>query len=95
MYVFDDAYDEIFGLFFAMEELNHDEISTEESESESFHKSINNKKEKYAIDETKHEEPSVTDNPVINELIYFNLFECGKNILNRLDAMCEQSCMAT
>ena len=37
----------------------------------------------------------VTDNPVINEPIYFNLFECGKNILNRLDATCEQACMIT
>ena len=33
---------------------------------------------KDAIDETKHEEPLVIDNLVINEIIYFNLFECGK-----------------
>ena len=32
-------------------------------------------KKKYAIDETEYEEPLVTDNPVINEPIYFNLFE--------------------
>ena len=37
----------------------------------------------------------VTDNSVINELIYFNLFECGKNILNRLDATYGRACMAT
>ena len=37
----------------------------------------------------------VTDNPVIKEPRYFNIFECGKKILNRLDAMCEQACMAT
>ena len=66
-----------------------DERSTEESESESVHKSINTNKEKYAIDETEHEEPLVKDNPVIDEPIYFNLFKCGNNILNKLDAMCE------
>ena len=64
-----------------------------ESESESVHKSINTNKEKDAIDETDHEEPSVTDNPFINEPIYFNLFECVKNILNRLDATCKRACM--
>ena len=35
------------------------------------------------------------DNPVINEPIYFNLFKCGKYLLNRLDASCKQACMAT
>ena len=49
-----------------------DVSSTEESESESVHKIIN--KEKYAIGETKHEEPLVTENPVVKEGIYFNLF---------------------
>ena len=36
----------------------------------------------------------VTDNAVINEPRYFNLFKCGKNILNRLDATCKRECMA-
>ena len=38
----------------------------------------NHKQRKYSIDETKHEEPLVTDNPVIKQPNYFNLFECGK-----------------
>ena len=71
------------------------ESSTDESESESVHKSINENKEQYAIDETENEEPSVTHNPVINEPSCFNLFECGKNFLKNLDAMCERACMAT
>ena len=54
------------------------ESSTEESEPESIHKTINTNKEKYAIDETDHEKTLVTDNTVKNEPIYFNLFECGK-----------------
>ena len=66
-----------------------DESSTEESESERIHKSINRNKEKYAINETEHEKPSVTENPVINETRFFNLFEWGKNLLNKLDAMCK------
>ena len=61
---------------------------TEESESKSVHKIINTNKEKYAIDKTEDEEPSVIDNPVINELRYFNLFECGKNFLNKIDSTC-------
>ena len=56
---------------------------------------INTSKEKYAIDETEYEEPLVTDNPVIKEPSYFNLFERGKNLSNRIDATCEQACMAT
>ena len=40
----------------------------EESEKESVQKIIN--KEKYAIDETDHEEPLVTENPVIKEPIH-------------------------
>ena len=47
------------------------------------------------MDETEHEENLVTDNPVINEPSYLNLFECGKNILNRLDTSCERAFMAT
>ena len=50
---------------------------------------------KDAIYETKHEKPSGTDNPVIKEPSYLDLFECGKNILNRLDTTNEQACIAT
>ena len=50
------------------------ESSIEDSRSESVHKSINTSKEKYSIDETDDEEPSVTYNPVINEPSYFNIF---------------------
>ena len=67
--------------------------STEDRKPEIVHKSIN--EEKYSIDETEHEEPLVTDNPVVKELSYFNLFECGENILNRLDTTCERECMET
>ena len=35
----------------------------------------------------------VTDDPVVKEPIYFNIFECGKNILNQIDATCERACM--
>ena len=64
------------------------EISTEEGESESVRKSINTNNEKDAIDKTKDEEPSVADNPVVDETIYFNLFKCGKNFLDKRDATC-------
>ena len=37
----------------------------------------------------------VTDNLVIMSPGYFNIFECGKKLLNNLDATCEQVCMAT
>ena len=43
-----------------------DESFTNESKSESVHKSINTNREKDAIDETYHEEPPVIYNPVIN-----------------------------
>ena len=35
---------------------------------------------------TEHEEHTVIDNPVINAPRHLNLFECGKNILNKPDA---------
>ena len=35
----------------------------------------------------------ITNDSVINAPIYFKLFECGKNFLNRLDATFEQACM--
>ena len=60
------------------------ECSTQESESEIIHKIINREKEKDAIDVTEDEGPLVTDNLVINEPSYFNLFKCGKNIQNKL-----------
>ena len=65
-----------------------DESSTEESEAECVHKNVN--KEKYANNEAEYEEPSVTHEVPR----YFNIFECGKNILNRLDVTCEQACMS-
>ena len=37
----------------------------------------------------------VIDITVINKPRYFKLFECGKNILNRLDATRNQACIAT
>ena len=37
----------------------------------------------------------VIDITVINKPRYFKLFECGKNLLNRLDATCNQACIAT
>ena len=67
--------------------------SIEESKSERVHKSINTNKEKYAIDETKYEEHLVTENLVINDLIYFNLFKCGKTFPDNVYATCERACM--
>ena len=37
----------------------------------------------------------VTDNTVINKPSYYNLFECGKKFLNKLDSTCERACMET
>ena len=68
------------------------ESSMEEREPESVHKSINIKKN--VIDVIEDEGPLVTDNTVINRPIYCNLFKCGKNILNRLDATHKRACMA-
>ena len=62
----------------------------EESKSECVHKSIN---KKYSNNEIDHEEPLVMNNPVVKEPSYLNIFECGKNIFNRLDATREQACM--
>ena len=50
------------------------ESSTEKRESKLFHKIINTNEVIDEIDETEDEEPSVIDNLVINEPIYFNLF---------------------
>ena len=46
------------------------------------------------FDEIQDEEPLEIENLVINDHIYFNLFDCGNNILNRLDATCKRACMA-
>ena len=75
--------------------IQKNESCKEERESESVQKSINTNKEKYAIDETEDDEILVTDNPVINEPRYFNLFLCGEIFLNNLDATCEIACMST
>ena len=65
------------------------ECYTKEEETEFIHNNIN--KQKYAKNEAEYEESSVT-----NEVPrYFNIFECGRNILNRLDVTYEQACMAT
>ena len=37
----------------------------------------------------EYEEPSVMHDLVFKEPIYFNILECGKNILNQLDATYE------
>ena len=67
----------------------------EDRQSENVYRSINKNKEKDVIDDTEHEEPLVTYNTVAKEPIYYNLFECGKNLLNRLDATCKRACMVT
>ena len=66
----------------------------EERKSKSVHKSIN-KNFKKSIDETEYEEPLVTDNPVIDEPSYFNIFGCGKKLLNKLNTTCKRACMTT
>ena len=67
------TYYDLAHLFYGQERISTDGVEsesvifyesyTEESISESVQKSIN--KEKYSIDVTEHEEPSVTDNPFI------------------------------
>ena len=49
------------------------------------------KKQKDEDNETEYEESSVTNDVPM----YFNVFECGKNLLNRLDVSYERACMAT
>ena len=60
---------------------------TEEDASECVLKNIN--KQKDVKNETECEEYSVTD----EFPSYFNIFECGKDLLNRLDVTYEQACM--
>ena len=54
-------------------------------------RSQNINKQKGARNETEYEESSVTDEVPR----YFNIYEYGRIILNRLDMMFERSCMAT
>ena len=63
--------------------------STEEYESECVQKNIN--KQKDAYNEAEYEESSVID----EEPRYFNIFECGRNILNIIDVKHEQAYIAT
>ena len=51
------------------------------------------KKQKDSNNETEYEESSVT---VTHEVPnYINIFDCDRNILNRIDVTYEQACMAT
>ena len=52
-------------------------------------------KEKIANNKTEHEEPTIMYDPFVKEMSYFNIFGCGKNILNKLDATYKRACMAT
>ena len=70
-----------------------DKNPTEESKSKCVHRSEN--RDENAKNEADHEEPSVTYNLVVKEPIYFNIFERGNNILNKLDMSCKRACMAT
>ena len=54
-------------------------------------RSQNINKQKDSNNESGYEEYSVKDEVPS----YFNIYECGGNILNRLDADYEQACMAT
>ena len=69
-----------------MHETLSQSCSTEEDESEFV---IN--KQKDAKNETEYEEYTVT----YDVLRYFNVFEWGRNIVNRLYVSYEQVCMAT
>ena len=64
-----------------------DKCSTNKHESECVHKNINKKMD--AENEAEYEESSVT----YEVLRYFNIFECGRNTLNRLDMTYKQACM--
>ena len=65
-----------------------DEFFMEEDESECVHKNIN--KQKYANNETEYEKYSVTHEVPS----YFNIFDCGGDLLNGLDVTYEQACMS-
>ena len=69
--------------------------SLEKSESESVHIRVNTIKVKDAVNETKDEEPPVTDNPVINDPSYFKLFKWYKSSMKNIDATFRRACMST
>ena len=71
----------------------HNECSSDKSESKSIHISINKHELKYGTNETNFEEPSVTDNSVINAPSYFKIFKCSKTFLNNFYATYERACM--
>ena len=52
--------------------------------------SVNTREVKDANNKTNYEENLVMDNSAINAPIYFKLFKCGNNFLNKLDATCER-----
>ena len=54
-------------------------------------RSQNINKQKDAKSETDYDASSITDEVPS----YFNIFECVRNILNRLDVAYERACMAT
>ena len=72
-----------------------DACSTDDSESKRVHISVNTSDVKYSMNETKDEEPLVTDNSIINVPSYLKIFECRKNLLNNIDATNELSFMET
>ena len=51
--------------------------SSDESKLKRVHIIVNTNEVKDAMNETKYEEPSFTDNSFINAPIYFNLIECS------------------
>ena len=67
--------------------------SSEESKSKIVRISVNTSEVKYAKNETKDEEPLVTDTSVINGPNYFKLF-CAVKVLEKLDTMCDHVCVA-
>ena len=46
------------------------------------------------VNDTKDEEPLVTDFPLMKALGYFKLFQCSKQLFKNLDAMYERAGMA-
>ena len=55
----------------------------------------NRKHRKDSNNESDHEEPKVTDDKVVKEPSYVNIFEFGKRLLIKIDAMCKRECMIT
>ena len=44
------------------------------------------KQRKNTQKQAEHKKPTVMNDPVVKEPIYFNILKCGWNILNKLDA---------